>query len=608
MRLLISILLLAGSVAAKDPEWIRLKTPNFELYTTAGEKKGREAILYLETIHGFYQSSFAKTPPPALPTRVILFKNEKQYRDFSPSAAAAAFYQAGYYRDYIILHSLDADSYPIVIHEYTHLFFHAANWELPPWMDEGMAEFYSTIKAVGKKVRLGDVIEGRVPSLRQGVIPLEQLVTVDHRSPYYNERNRAGTFYAESWLLCHMLAMSNAYRPKFGQFFMQMAQTQAPLNDVLMKIYGVRVADVQRDFDDYYRGNTAFYHITFDVQMEKYAEAPDIDAPRDVEVGTMLAEIEAIGSRREKGEARLAGLAKELGETAEVEELKGYMAWHDSRRDEAIAHFQKALSLGSKNFKLAYDCGRLMQVPKDRVALFQKAIELKPDFGDAYVDLAIAATYAKQYPTAAGAFGSLKSVKPSRAAELFIAKGYLDWNEKQAEMAERDVEQARRFAKKEWELVSLQHLEDYLKQAKEYEAQVASQKGRAAKRVEAPVPELAAQAPLRARDNWEELNRPMGAGDQAVNVGEVRQKVKGLLRDLDCSGPTPRVKLETEGHQTVVFMFDDPKRVSIRGTGTVEYEFTCGAQKGQTVMLEYVPQPGPGVSGIVRVLDFAPVP
>lgn len=90
MRLFISILLLAGSLVAKDPEWIRLKTPNFELYTTAGEKKGREAI-YLETIHGFYQNSFAKTAAPAVPTRVILFKKREAIPGFLPAPRRQRF-------------------------------------------------------------------------------------------------------------------------------------------------------------------------------------------------------------------------------------------------------------------------------------------------------------------------------------------------------------------------------------------------------------------------------------------------------------------------------------------------------------------------------------
>jgi hypothetical protein len=54
-RLFAAILVafLDRSLAAAD-QWVKLATPNFELYTTAGEKKGREAILYFEQVRSFF--------------------------------------------------------------------------------------------------------------------------------------------------------------------------------------------------------------------------------------------------------------------------------------------------------------------------------------------------------------------------------------------------------------------------------------------------------------------------------------------------------------------------------------------------------------------------
>ena len=52
------------------------------------------------------------------------------------------------------------------------------------------------------------------------MIPLSQLMNVDHSSPDYNERDRQGVFYAESWLLTHFL-MSDAnpaLKARFGRF------------------------------------------------------------------------------------------------------------------------------------------------------------------------------------------------------------------------------------------------------------------------------------------------------------------------------------------------------------------------------------------------------
>ena len=78
--------------------------------------------------------------------------------------------------------------------------------ELPLWMGEGLADFYSSFEAVdAKKVRIGTVHQRHLERLQREFMPLATLTAVDHQSPYYNERNRPGIFYAESWALLHFL-------------------------------------------------------------------------------------------------------------------------------------------------------------------------------------------------------------------------------------------------------------------------------------------------------------------------------------------------------------------------------------------------------------------
>jgi len=68
-------------------------------------------------------------------------------------------------------------------------------------------------------MEIGALIPGRFQVLQQNQwLPLETLLAVDQNSPYYNERDRAGVFYAESWALIHMLNLSKPYRPEYGKF------------------------------------------------------------------------------------------------------------------------------------------------------------------------------------------------------------------------------------------------------------------------------------------------------------------------------------------------------------------------------------------------------
>src|SRR5579862_7409407 len=64
-----------GLLRAAD-QWIKLSTPHFELYTTAGEKKGREAILYFEQVRSFFLEASPSKRAPEFPVRIVAFRSE----------------------------------------------------------------------------------------------------------------------------------------------------------------------------------------------------------------------------------------------------------------------------------------------------------------------------------------------------------------------------------------------------------------------------------------------------------------------------------------------------------------------------------------------------
>ena len=69
---------------------------------------------------------------------------------------------------------------------------------------------------MGNQIFVGDLIRGHVYEMYQNKwIPLETILSVDHNSPYYNEKSKAGGFYNESWALTHMLMLDPAYSAPF---------------------------------------------------------------------------------------------------------------------------------------------------------------------------------------------------------------------------------------------------------------------------------------------------------------------------------------------------------------------------------------------------------
>jgi len=103
----------------------------------------------------------------------------------------------------------------------------------PLWLKEGMAEIYGTLEVTGPhNLRIGKPLPEHLSLLsRAPLLPLPELFAVDHDSPEYNERDRQGMFYAESWLLTHYLMIGDhsAHRPAFSQLTSLLRQGQLPL-------------------------------------------------------------------------------------------------------------------------------------------------------------------------------------------------------------------------------------------------------------------------------------------------------------------------------------------------------------------------------------------
>jgi hypothetical protein len=293
-RLFAAILVafLDRSLTAAD-QWVKLATPNFELYTTAGEKKGREAILYFEQVRSFFLEASASKRVSEFPVRIVAFRGEKQYQPYRLNEFAIAYYARGRNRDYIVMQDIASEHYPVAIHEYAHLIIEHSGLNPPPWLNEGLAELYSTLAPAGKKTAVGDIIPGRAQTLQNSKwIPLDALTSADRQSPLYNERDRAGMFYAESWALTHMLFFSPDYRPSFPKFLLAVSSGKT-MDQVCQTVFNKRLVEVEAALRQYLRGER-YYRAVYDIKLEKSAENPDVSDASAFESGMVLADLLAL--------------------------------------------------------------------------------------------------------------------------------------------------------------------------------------------------------------------------------------------------------------------------------------------------------------------------
>jgi len=146
-------------------------------------------------------------------TTVYVFKDKRLFARYVPSAdprrpTAGLFVRSRHGNDVAVDADPSRDAFGIVYHEYTH--FHMASLalhpDLPAWLNEGLAEYFSTFQSQDAVVEVGHPIPNHTYWLREhALIPLDQLFAIDQQSPAYNEGERRGTFYAQSWILVHYL-------------------------------------------------------------------------------------------------------------------------------------------------------------------------------------------------------------------------------------------------------------------------------------------------------------------------------------------------------------------------------------------------------------------
>ena len=115
---------------------------------------------------------------------------------------------------------------------YSH--FLLGNWvgaSVPVWLREGLAEVYATFQERdgGKSAVLGAPDPDHLRLLQNtSLIPLQDLIAVTQMSPIYNEGDRRGVLYAESWALVHYLMYGNKARAPQLTAFLAAVKSGAP--------------------------------------------------------------------------------------------------------------------------------------------------------------------------------------------------------------------------------------------------------------------------------------------------------------------------------------------------------------------------------------------
>jgi len=585
------LLLSAYNLPAAESRWIRLKSDNFELYSGGNARSARDTLKEFEQVRGFFNQAFGGQPGKSMPVRLVAFGSIKEYEPYRINEFAIAYYHQAADRDYIVMSRGGADTFPIAVHEYVHLLVRHAGLHLPPWLNEGLAELYSTLRPMGDKILIGDLIAGRHQALLQEKwVPLQVILSVDQHSPYYNEKNKAGSLYNESWALTHMLYFRAEYRPKFNQVMRSISDGKDSAA-ALLEVYGKTPAQIEKDLQAYLHGST-FQGALVAAHLDKASADIPAEPLPEFDTNLMFADLLYRPGNEAAARAAMERLAKQEPKRPEPYRALGYLNWRQAHTADAVRQFAKAYECGARDPKLLWDYGRLMESDRhgDAAKILAELLAFEPDRVDVRLEVARLKLQAGDATGALATLAPIHTVTAADSARFFQIAVYAHLNNGDRKNAAATAQRFKEIAKTDDDRAAADLLisQTELRNTRFEPAPAES-------RDESPAP-----PPPPIKRTERAVSEPPHPDPPAFLAAT------GRFVQLDCRGKQARMILETASGKQV-FLIEDPGHIAITSGASGPVDMACGPQKiPAKVEIGYV-RPAADqtdVQGVVRTLAF----
>lgn len=406
----------SSNPAQTRDSWRSIRTNNLLVIGNADPEKLRQVAAWLEFFHSAFARLISRNVlDSSVPTRVIVFRNEASFVPFKPlyqgrPANVAGFFQPGDDVNYIAI-SLDPgepDPFSTAFHEYVHLHLKDNVPGVPLWLNEGLAEFYGSMQFSGSEALLGAPLAHYIQLLRtQEMLPLSTLFSISSNSPHYNEQEKSGIFYGQSWALVHylMLGRGGGRQDQFKRFLQQVGRGDAPAK-ALEDSFGMTVADAENELKAYVRrGEFSALRIA-SADPEAYASytAMQRSSLTDGEANYYLGDLLFHTNREDDAERYFKqAIALDPNFLPSYASL-GLINVYRRKYPEAKRYLERAVT-SSQNHLIHYlyayvlsregvtPNGRITDYSRERAALMRehllKSIKLSPEYAPAYYLLAV---------------------------------------------------------------------------------------------------------------------------------------------------------------------------------------------------------------------------
>ena len=633
-----ALLTVAAAPASADSRWTLLTAGNLTIIGDQSPATLRDIALQIEqfqvVVGGLIRNA---DRPPSVPTIVYVVGNKKALDPLVPlykgkPASIAGFFGQSSDMNHIVM-SLEGfdESTQIAYHEYTHLLVRNAVRTLPVWLNEGLAEYYSTYHLIdrGKAATVGRAQRDHILLLRERYLPIATLIDVDQSSPMYNEGERRTIFYAESWALTHYLMVA---RPNGGEtinrYVHEIAEGRPPV-EAFTTAFGKTPVELDKELRDYLRG------LTFKEYRYQFADKVSVAEPgpgRQLtagEVDAWLGDAQRRVHREAEGAPRIERAAAAEPDNATTQMALGLLRVSQNKLDEGFAALGRAASLAPHDFVTQFVCGvaRVYADPRGseehrRQALvtLKQATQLNGASAEAYATLAYVQMLSEE--TLADARASIEQAVALAPGRIDYWLRYADVRLLQGDRAgaramltpiaaitfdRRSAEAARErldvITEHERERARVQAQRDALPAGP---PTAAASPGSAASDGTKAAPETTA-AGRDVAPHDETTERRGGLILRAVRAGE--ERALGRLLRIDCSSDAVRFTVDADGRH-IVAAAARMEDIQLTAFGDDRnFTISCGPRPpNERVLVTWRPDDrwGPGANGTAVAVEFVP--
>jgi tetratricopeptide (TPR) repeat protein len=555
--------------------WALVQDGHFEIYSQTGPDAGRAALLWFEQLRAAFEQIGLTSNRPA---RVIGFRSVADYQPYRLRPIADAYYVGTETRDYIVMPSLGPDRFGMAAHEYAHALLRARGDKLPAWLNEGLAEFFSTVRIGPRGCELGGDFPMRSQTLlHHSWMPLEQLFAWSLDSP--QTRDQAALFYAQSWALTQMLVLS----PDRFQTLLHALHSGLPSAQAVTQTYGKSLDAITHDLhalvDSHKFPTLSFSAVEQNRDREGAASAVAPDA--------VIADLLSASGDLARSEQIYLHLRQQSPNNPDIPAALGAIALRRGDTTSARAYWKQAIHDGVRDANLCYHYAVLAEqaglgADEIRPAL-KRAISLNPALDDARYELALLESNAGEYAAAVANLHAMHTIAPARAYGYWSALAYALTELNQRDEAQNAADKAMPYAKTADERSHVSELKYVAKT--DLTVQLTHDANGQTRMVMTRIPHGAT--------DWNPFVEP----------GDRMESVEGQLKTIGCSGSRVTQIAVQAGKAILRLAVPDATRVLMRDAPP---QFICGEQTPRTVVVHYASadKPGSQDNGILREMDF----